>query len=87
MISITLPAMLIPDDQVVRKVAGVKQYVFKKEIKIWGAENKIVTPEPGVAFLIAEGNICCVPGTQNLSIDFETPTDAIEFLENLRTHQ
>lgn len=84
MITITLPASHFMDGEEVRKPTGTMKLVVRREVIIYGEQNKNVTADPGVVFLVSpNGNINCVGDGKMLSADFDTPEDAIEFLQSI----
>ncbi len=82
MISIILPASKIPDGETVYKVTGEKPYAIRREIKVFGDEDKRkFTSTEGTAFLVDQsGSIQVVPADMKLRLDLP-PEEAIELLE------
>ena len=56
MITLTLPAGLLPDGTVVRKPTGQKLYVVQRSIKMYGEQRQEIKADAGLVFLIAQGD-------------------------------
>jgi len=89
MLSLILPAALIPDGTTVCKVTGSKPYKVRREIKIYGENRQEITTDQGLCFLVSDdASITCIKDTLRLRIDFASPIEIAEFIDmNLRSHK
>lgn len=82
-IRVLLPLSVLPDNTVVSKPTGEKQYTLKRVIKIYG-NNKELKADEGTAFLVCQsGNINAVNEAKQHAVDFDSTEDARDFLEEI----
>ena len=84
MITITLEAKYLINMEA-RKPSGQKVYTVKDKIQVHGMPSFKDFTSNGVVFLHSEGSINAVPESTKLSVDFETPGDVIQFMENIES--
>ena len=93
MLRMTLPAHLIPDGYPVTKATGEKEYTLRKDgVTVYGGfgaepEGVKTIPVhvmPGCYILQSADSLNVIPRDINLSVHFQTFTDAINFLDTLR---
>lgn len=90
MLSIILPAAEIPDGTTVRKITGQQTFTLHRELKVFtvdslpdGAAPRQVVASPGIMYLLGN-SINAIRDDTRLVIDFQTPDDAIQFLQILQ---
>lgn len=84
MITIVLPAEMIPDGTQVRKEKGEVLYVLKKRIEVFmpKQEDRKVFFTDDFMFLVGD-SISGISIRTKLAIDFQSIDDSINFLEDL----
>jgi hypothetical protein len=80
MITITLAAKHIPEHTRVRKPTGSTYYTLRREIQIYGEGGRIIYRPPEVVFLRGENSDSGFLEDRKLSIDFDSPGEASEWL-------
>jgi hypothetical protein len=88
MVTITLQAKYIPDRTQCRKVGGTKVYKLRKDLPVYGYDSDGSIPieiKVGAAalFLVRDSGINIISPNIDLSVDFDTYSGAIAFLEGL----
>lgn len=81
MITVTLAAKHIPDGQGVRKPTGATFYTLRHEIQIYGDDGRTIYPPEGVCFLCGESSDSGILEDRQLSIDFDTPGDVVDWID------
>lgn len=83
MYTVVLKAEKIPDGTIVRKLTGSKEYKLRRTLKIYGEMREEIQSE-GICFLVDANGINAYRDDKEFAIDFDTTTDAIEFLQEIK---
>ena len=80
MITITLAAKHIPNETEVRKPTGSTYYTLRRKVQIYGEGGRTIYAPPEVVFLRGESSDSGILGDRKLSVDFDSPGEAADWI-------